>query len=121
MSITDVKEKTNVKKSKIMKSRSFTKKEVKEQFLDHVRELVHYWDKESSKQTQTERLSGLAFSILAAIDGASISLPAFILAPQPHPEDRKYAIEQGKNYYPQNQRLKVKSDISGDLHESFYK
>ena len=105
----------------IMKSREFTEEEIKEQFLDHVRMLVNYWDKETSKQTQTERLSGLAFSILSAIDGCSVSLPSFILAPLPHEDDKQYAVDNEENYYPQNHELDIKCDIAGGLHDSFYK
>ena len=82
-------------------SREYTKEEVKEQFLNHVRMLIEYWDKESAKETQTERLEGLAFSILSAIDGESASLPQFVLAPLV--------------YYPENP---IECNISGDLHDS---
>jgi hypothetical protein len=104
-----------------MKSREYSEEEIKEQFLEHIRMLVNYWDKDVSNKTQTERLSALAFSILSTIDGCSVSLPAFILSPLPHKDDKEYAIEHGENYYPQNHKLAVKGDIAGGLHESFYK
>lgn len=104
-----------------MQSREYTSEEVKQQFIEHVRGLVNYWDRESIVQTQSERLQGLAFSILVAIDGCSTSLPAFVLAPSPHEDDKQYAIDNGDNYYPQNNELDIKCDISGDLHDSFYK
>lgn len=104
-----------------MKSREYTEDEVKEQFLDHIRMLVNYWDNETSKQTQTERLKGLAHSILSTIDGCSDSLPAFILAPLPREEDKQDAIDNDENYYPQNQELDVKCDIAGGLRNIFFK
>ena len=102
-------------------SKEFTEEEVRNQFLDHIRMLVDYWDKETSKQTQRERLDGLAFSILSAIDGSSVSLPAFILAPFSHEEDKKFHIEKGENYYPENHNSNVKCDIAGSLHDLYYK
>ena len=103
-----------------MKSREFTEDEIRQQFLDHVRVLVNYWDKEVSEHTQTERLSGLAFSILTTIDGYSTGLPAFILAPCPHEDDKQFCINNEENYYPENHESRVKCDIAGELHELFY-
>lgn len=104
-----------------MDSREYTEEEVRQQFLDHVRHLVNYWDKESRVANQKERLNGLAFSILSAIDGCSASLPSFILAPLPHEDDKQYHIDNGDNYYPENHKLDIKCDIAGDLNENFYK
>lgn len=104
-----------------MKSREYNEEEIKQQFLDHVRHLVHYWDEETRATSQKERLDGLAFSILSAIDGCSASLPSFVLAPLPHEDDKQYAIDNGDNYYPQNHESDIKCDIGGSLHECFYK
>ena len=98
-----------------------TKEEVKEQFLDHVRMLVNYYEKETTKKTLREKLEGLAFSILVTIDGEDASLPSFILAPMPHEDDKQYRIDNGENYYPENHDSDVKCDISGGLHDSFFK
>lgn len=104
-----------------MDSRQYTEDEIKEQFLDHIRMLVHYWDNLETNHTQKERLDGLAFSILGVIDGSSVSLPSFILAPLPHEKDKEFAINNNENYYPQNHKVDIKCDIGGTLHESFYK
>ena len=103
-----------------MESRQYTEEEVKKQFLDHVRTMVKYWENEPTTQTLKDRLEGLAFSILVAIDGRSSSLPSFILAPLPHENDMQYAIDLKENYYPQNNESNVKCDIAGTLHDSFY-
>jgi hypothetical protein len=94
--------------------------EVREEFLDHVRFMVDYWDN-VEKDTTKEKLSGLAFSILVALDGCASDLPAFIVAPLPNKEDKQYLIENEEDYYSENHNSDVKCDIAGSLHELFYK
>ena len=103
-------------------SREYTTEEIREQFLDHIRVMVNYWDG-IPKETTKEKLSGLAFSILVALDGCAGDLPGFILAPLPHPDDKQFNIDEEENYYPENHEIedKIKGDISGGLHELFYK
>jgi hypothetical protein len=101
-------------------SKEKSKDEVRKEFLNQVRELVFYWDKINQKDTK-EKLSGLAFSILTLLDGCSMCSPKFIVAPDPHPEDKEYHIENKEDYYPENYESDVKCDISGCLHELFYK
>jgi len=98
--------------------REFTTDEVKEQFINHVKMLIEYWDKIENKTTK-EKLNGFAHSLLATIDGSSVDLPAFVLAPSPHIDDKRYHIENGENYYSENNN--VKCDISGNLHQLLYK
>ena len=100
-----------------MKSREYTTEEIREQFINHVRDLIDYWDK-TDRETSKEKLEGLAFSLLATIDGSSVDLPAFILATAPHECDKQYHINNNENYYPENQS---DSNIAGFLHELFYK
>ncbi|MDF2880259.1 MAG: hypothetical protein K0R54_816 [Clostridiaceae bacterium] len=73
-------------------------KELREDFLDHVKNMVNYWNNIDNLD-QKERLNGVAFSILTAIDGCAGGLPSFILTPTDNPE----------------------CDIAGGLHEHFYK
>lgn len=103
-------------------SREYTTEEIREQFLDHIRAMVNYWDS-IPKETTKEKLDGLAFSILAALDGSSAGLPGFIVAPLPHQDDKQYNIENDENYYPENDEIEnqIKGDIAGLLHELFYK
>ncbi|MGK0174050.1 MAG: hypothetical protein ACI9AT_000413 [Ulvibacter sp.] len=93
--------------------------EIKSEFLNHVREIVDEWESYTTK-TCKEKLEGVAFSIVATIDGSSAALPAFILAPAPHEEDKQYCIDNGEDYYPENQDGSVKGDIAGFLHDEFY-
>jgi hypothetical protein len=104
----------------IVEIREFTEDEIRQQFLAHIRFLVDYFDRDTSLESQKERLSALAHSILCVIDGCAVGLPAFILAPLPHADDKQFNIESGENYYPENHDLDVKSDIAGCLHELFY-
>ena len=100
--------------------REYTAEEIREIFLDYVRNLVNFCEKETRKETLRERLESLAFHILVAIDGES-ALPPFILAPLPNSTDKAYYIENGKNYYPENNSSLIKGDIGGYLHDNFYK
>jgi len=101
-----------------MKSREFTTDEVREQFMNHVKMLIDYWDNVDDRTTK-EKISGFAHSLLATIDGSSVELPAFVLAPAPHESDKNYHIENQENYYAENEN--VKCDIAGGLHDLLYK
>lgn len=97
--------------------RAYTTEEVREHFLNHVRNMVDYWDRHVERETTRERLSGLAFSLLVLLDGGT-HLPGFVVAPAPHRDDREFHISEGKNYYPE--APEVECDIAGFLHELFY-
>lgn len=99
-----------------MMSREYTKQEVKQKFLEDVIISIREWDN-YPKMTTTRRLEGLAFSIMAIIDGASANVPSFLLAPLPCPEDKPYHIGNGNNYYPENKQEQVNCDIGGSLHD----
>jgi hypothetical protein len=96
-------------------SRQFTQEEIRSQFLSHVRHLVAYWAKLPEK-TARERCEGVAFSILSTIDGCSMELPAFVLVPAPHPDDREFSRKRRENWYPDAPRVKL-CDIAGALHD----
>ena len=111
-----------------MKPRELTPDEVREKFLQTVWGQIHWWTHETRAESIEDRLSGLAHSMLSLIDGSSADLPAFILAPLPHAEDKAYYKAQGKNYFPANPRskktgnaTKVKSDIGGQLGYQLYR
>lgn len=101
-------------------ARPLTNEEVRDQFLKHVVNLVAYWgSSDLGDQTTDERLSGLAFSILSAIDGSAMSLPGFILAPNPHPTDAEFAASEGLEvFFPETPE--VHTDIAGGLHEHYH-
>lgn len=75
-------------------SREKTEEEVRDEFLRHIRGLVKYWE-EIDNRPSKEKLEGLAFSILAALDGCSVDLPSFIVAPLPTKEDKQYHMKNG--------------------------
>ncbi len=102
-------------------SKEKTEEEVREAFLNHVRMLVDYFEKETSKETLRERLDGLAYSILSTIDGENSQLPSFILAPMPHKDSKQYYINHEDDYYPENHNSNVRCNISGSLHDNFFK
>lgn len=99
-----------------MLSREYTKDEIRQQFLAHIHTLVDYWDRQVPDYTCRQKLDGLAFSILAMLDGTS-ELPAFIVAPSPHPDNKAFCQGEGENWYQENQD--VQDNISGTLHILF--
>lgn len=101
-------------------SREKTVEEVRSDFLNHIKIMISCWDNLSNKTTK-EKLEGLAFSILVALDGEAGILPAFIVAPFPHPDDKQFNIDENENYYPENDDAKINCDIAGSLHEYFAK
>lgn len=104
--------------------RELTDDEVREQFLRHVWTMIGYWASEPWSNvpegySNRQRLEGLAHSILTTIDGSSAGIPAFALAPSPHPEDKEFHRSEGENWWPTAGRS-VPHDIGGGLHEHFY-
>ena len=102
-------------------SREYTTDEIRERFLETVRRNIDYWEKEARVETIRDRIEGAIFSTLVLLDGGNGSIPGFIVAPLPHPTDKDYHIDNGKDYYPDNNEVEVKGDISGCLHELLYK
>jgi len=99
-------------------SREYTTDEVRDKLIKHIIHLVDYWDG-IEKETSKEKLEGLAFSILSMLDGSG-ELPAFIVAPCPHMDDKEYHQENGENWYAENHNSDVKGDIGGYLHECLH-
>jgi len=89
-------------------SRPKTKEEIRQEFLEHIKGLVKYWD-ELPQKTTTDRLDGLAFSILSTIDGCSISICALNIVVRPHPDDKQFNIDNGDDYYPDG--LVINDDV----------
>ena len=101
-------------------SREISTDEARERFLDHLAALTRYWGgADVGAKTCDERLDGLAFSILSAIDGGSGELPGWILAPVSSPEDTEFYISEGEYWWPENGTGEVHADIAGSLHESW--
>ncbi len=97
--------------------REYTEDEVRREFIKFINERIRQTGGRSP--ATREKLEGLAHTILVAIDGGVLGLPKFILAPDPHPDDKKYNIGQGQNYYPENREAGVKCNISGSLHDDY--
>jgi len=107
--------------------RELTVDEVREMFTQHVDTLIHYWSRlpresvtfldggHSDEEDRKWRLQGLAHSIFATLDGCSLHLPGFIVAPMPHESDQSYHEENGENWFPCNDRSQVQCDIAGEL------
>jgi len=115
------------------KPREWTPDEVRTRFLEHLAVMVDYWARVPEKDLVGQprpplrtgetvahrRLEGLAFSICTALDGCAVALPAFVVAPSPHPENRAFNIGRGENYY--SRAGNVPGDIAGGLHEQWHK
>jgi len=100
--------------------KELTEDAVRAKLLQYVWGLVEYWEKESRATKTREKLSGLAFSILSTLDGSAMELPAFIVAPSPHKDDRGYHWDHGENWFPENNDVNVACDLGGSLHEFFH-
>lgn len=93
--------------------RAYTAEETRDMLLKKIHGLVDYWHKETRVTDTREKLSGLAFSILSALDGGSLDIPGFIVMTNPHPTDKEYAKECGRNWFPEGADL-------GVLHEFYH-
>lgn len=98
--------------------REKTPAEFREALLEHVYDMVGEWESLPGK-TVRARLEGLAHSMLAMLDGASIGVPKCIVAPDPHPEDRRYLRARGEDWWPENHDVPVRADVGGTLHDGW--
>ena len=109
--------------------RELTTDEVREKFLKYVWTLIDYWESIDNPHDDSVRgrISGMAFSLLSAIDGSAGAFPGFVLtpsppgfnlAPCPHPDDKEYRQNEGEDWFPENNR-EINCDIGGCLHELF--
>ena len=99
------------------KPREYTHAEIRQQIYEHFRAMVNYWENESRQPGVHEKLEGLAFSLLAMIDGDTM-LPGFSLVPRTCKEDKEYYKSEGENWYPITKDLK--NDIChGEMHSEF--
>jgi len=95
---------------------AFTEDEIRAKFLKHVNGLITYWNGEGGSNVDPnrpprEKLEGLAFSILAMLDGSSMDLPGFSVTPCPHESDEQYHKDRGERWFPND------VDIAGGLHD----
>lgn len=93
-------------------SREFTKEEVREQVLKHVKTMVAYWS--SLDLPPADKCDGIAFSILTMIDGVA-SVPPLSLWVETSEEWQQDSKNRGEDYYP----LKVCINDDVMLHELY--
>jgi hypothetical protein len=105
-------------KKKNEKPHELTTDEIRDAFLRHVWGLIKYWD--ANAKTSRSKLEGFAHSLLAAIDGEAMGLPKFMLAPDPHPDDKEYLQKKGEDWYPENHEKEVTADIAGGLNDELF-
>ena len=76
---------------------SYTKDEMRDTFLDAVRNYINYWEKQDI--ANKDKLEGLAFGLLNIIDGTSSAFPCSIdLFLRPHPDDKQYNIDNDEKW-----------------------
>ena len=106
--------------------RAYTEEEVRDMLLSHIRTMVDYWvnlphspaGKLGPQQELTirDRVEGVAFSILVALDGAAMGFPAAVtLKMEPHPDDKEDAQANGENW------IEPGMEIADSLHDHFFK
>lgn len=98
-------------------SREYTKKEITDNLMEALYETINYW--KTVPNPYIDRMEGCVFSVLSLLDGSRAEFPKFIVAPDPHPEDKQYHIDNEENYFPENYQLDIKCDLSGTLHDLF--
>lgn len=67
------------------------------QFLEHVSTMVDYWTGKVGNvppaMPMEERVEGLAFSLLVALDGGAMDLPGYVLFPNAEREDDRVIFQ----------------------------
>jgi hypothetical protein len=103
-------------------SRQYTQEEIRDKFMTHVAALVRYWQRQVDCSSD-EKVEGITHSLLVALDGGAMALPAFKVIADPHPADKQYHIEHDENWYPESHELNHPGDITADglLHEVLFK
>lgn len=77
---------------------AYSENEVRDMFLKKIKSITNCWSNYEAK-TNKERCEGVAFSILALIDGCSLDFPAINMLLAPHPDDKKYCIARDEDYF----------------------
>lgn len=80
------------------KPRAVTPEELRAEVIRRIHECVGWWLNDTRVESVQEKLEGLAFTILAELDGSSVILPAFELVARPHPDDKEYLKTRGQNW-----------------------
>lgn len=101
--------------------RAYTPDELRDHMLEQIVAYSRYWaelpdtDRATGRtKSIADRCEGVAFSILAMLDGDSM-LPGVNLVFQPHEDDKEYHISQGENW------IEPGTTVSDTLHEHFHR
>lgn len=105
-------------------ARELTPKEIRDRFIYRVAAEVRYWLEVPESRCPPGqdlvdwRVKSVAYSILMMLDGCT-DLPRFLVAPDPHPDDREFDAGNGEDWFPENDASDVKANIAGSLHDDF--
>ena len=96
-----------------------SKLEVRETFIRWIWDNIETWKTEPSAEAA---LQGAFGSLLGALDGANMGLPAFMLVPDPCEGDDEHYRSEGENWFPytDEETKKKLCDIAGSLRDEFY-
>lgn len=94
--------------------RAYTSDELRDRLLDHVRTITEFWADPKLDRDIQERCNGVAFSILAMLDGSSEGIPCVDLVFQPTDAAKDYDIKQGQNW------IEPGTVVADTLHDHFY-
>lgn len=113
--------------------REKTPEEVRTQLYRAMDDVVRYWAQQPLTEDDFQRYPegtdpaivrghAMLFTAFSTLDGSSVGLPRFIVAPNPHPEDKAYCEENGEDWFPENHLLEgyIKADLGGSLHEHWH-
>lgn len=95
-------------------SRAYTREEVREKFLNAVRDMANYWAKQITSKEDVA--NGVAFSILGIMDGCNLEIPPMDLVVRSNASDKEYSIKNGENWYEDG--MVINGDVS--LHDIYY-
>lgn len=98
---------------------NYTKEEVREMFLEGLREIADFWANVETNPPKTikERCDGLVFSILNIFDGTTADMPAMSISLEPHEDDKSYYQAEGKKWFEQG--MVINDDVH--LHDMYYR
>jgi hypothetical protein len=104
-----------------MQPHELTTDEIRDRVAHHVDTMIRYWARLPAGRNPGDkgdvewRLEGLTHSIFAMLDGCTIDIPGFIVAPLPSKDDRAFHEENGENWWPCNDADSIAADIGGSL------
>lgn len=112
--------------------REKTPEEVSEKFFRHADKIVQVWsevqlgddmNKHYPDNTDPFVIKGHAmlYTLFGTLGGDNVELPAFIVAPNPSPEDKEFCIQTEQDWYPDNSNLDgyVKADLGPRLRDGW--